>query len=85
LEENRARQKPNKETTMSSENKEPNTMSSAEAAEPQPGADQPKNPYGGKPGSGLQFPEYYRPTPSVRSRLNYFPGSDTNLHSKRPF
>ena len=35
----------------------------------------PENPYGGKPGSGLQFPPYYRPTPSVRSRINYFPGS----------
>ena len=42
---------------MSSEN----TMSSAEAE------DQPTNPYGGKPGSGLQFPPYYKPTPSVRS------------------
>jgi len=52
---------------MSSEN----TMSSADAE------NQPANPYGGKPGSGLQFPEYYRPTPSVRSRLNYFPGSET--------
>jgi len=34
------------------------------------------NPYGGKPGSGLQFPEYDKPTPSVRSRMNYFPGSE---------
>ena len=38
-------------------------VSSAEAAEPQPGADQPKNPYGGGPGTGLQFPPYYKPTP----------------------
>ena len=37
----------------------------------------PENPYGGKPGSGLQFPPYYRPTPSVRSRNNYFPASET--------
>src|SRR5579864_3562886 len=33
----------------------------------------PKNPYGGGPGKGLQFPPYYQPTPSVRSRMNYFP------------
>ena len=39
--------------------------------------DQTKNPYGGKPGSGLQFPPYYMPTPSVRSRNNYFPSSET--------
>jgi ribonuclease Z len=37
----------------------------------------PENPYGGKPGSGLQFPPYYKPTPSVRSRNNYFPSSET--------
>jgi ribonuclease Z len=34
----------------------------------------PESPYGGKPGSGLQFPDYYKPTPSVRTRNNYFPG-----------
>jgi len=39
--------------------------------------DVPVNPYGGKPGSGLQFPPYYKPTPSVRSRNNYFPSSET--------
>ena len=38
---------------------------------------QPVNPYGGGPSSGLQFPPYYKPTPSVRSRKNYFPGSET--------
>jgi len=32
----------------------------------------PENPYGGKPGSGLQFPPYYQPTPSVHSRNNYW-------------
>ena len=37
----------------------------------------PENPYGGKPGSGLQFPPYYKPTPLVRSRNNYFPSSET--------
>jgi ribonuclease Z len=35
------------------------------------------NPYGGGPGTGLQFPPYYQPTKSVRSRMNYFPGSET--------
>ena len=37
---------------------------------------QPVNPYGGGPSTGLQFPPYYQPTPSVRSRMNYFPGSE---------
>ena len=40
------------------------------------GSDQPKNPYGGGPGTGLQFPAYYKPTASVRTRMNYFPGSE---------
>jgi len=35
---------------------------SGEAVAQQPGADQPKSPYGGKPGSGLQYPPYYKPT-----------------------
>ncbi|MGB9421898.1 MAG: guanitoxin biosynthesis MBL fold metallo-hydrolase GntH [Candidatus Acidiferrum sp.] len=46
------------------------------AAQPPAGADEPKNPYGGGPSTGLQFPAYYKPTPSVRSRMNYFPGSE---------
>ncbi len=37
----------------------------------------PTSPYGGGPSTGLQFPPYYKPTPSVRSRNNYFPGSET--------
>ena len=37
----------------------------------------PESPYGGGPSAGLQFPPYYQPTPSVRSRMNYFPGSET--------
>jgi ribonuclease Z len=37
----------------------------------------PENPYGGKPSSGSQFPPYYTPTPSVRTRNNYFPASET--------
>jgi hypothetical protein len=49
------------------------TLAQAQAT---PGADQPKNPYGGGPSTGLQFPPYYKPTPSVRSRMNYFPGSE---------
>src|SRR5271165_7299601 len=45
-------------------------------AQVQPGAAMPVNPYGGGPSKGLQFPPYYQPTPSVRSRMNYFPGSE---------
>lgn len=37
----------------------------------------PKSPYGGGPGAGLTIPDYFRPTPSVRSRNNYFPNSET--------
>jgi len=36
----------------------------------------PKSPYGGGPGAGLTIPDYYKPTPSVRSRNNYFPNSE---------
>ena len=32
-----------------------------------------KNPYGGKPGSGISLPPYFRPTPSVVNASNYFP------------
>ena len=35
---------------------------------------QAKNPYGGKPGGGISLPPYYKPTPYVLSRNNYFPG-----------
>jgi ribonuclease BN (tRNA processing enzyme) len=53
---------------MSAENKEPKT----------PVAEQQNtNPYGGGPSTGLQFPPYYKPTPSVRSRNVYFPYSET--------
>jgi ribonuclease Z len=31
------------------------------------------NAYGGPPGSGISLPPYYRPTPSVKNRNNYFP------------
>ncbi len=36
----------------------------------------PKNPYGGKPGGGITLPPYYRPTPSMKSRNNFFPMSE---------
>ena len=36
----------------------------------------PKNPYGGKPGGGITLPPYYRPTPSMKSRNNFFPLSE---------
>jgi len=35
-----------------------------------------KSPYGGGPGAGLSLPPYFKPTPSVRSRANYFPNSE---------
>ena len=52
-------------------------VSATEPASAQAGPTMPVNPYGGGPGTGLQFPPYYKPTPSVRSRMNYFPGSET--------
>ena len=36
----------------------------------------PINPYGGRPGGGITLPEYYRPTPSMKSRNNFFPMSE---------
>jgi len=33
-------------------------------------SDMPKSPYGGSPGAGLTIPDYFKPTPSVRSRYN---------------
>ena len=45
-------------------------------AQPTAVANEPTNPYGGGPSTGLQFPPYYQPTQSVRSRMNYFPGSE---------
>ncbi len=35
-----------------------------------------KNPYGGGPGTGITLPDYYRPTPGMKSRNNYFPLSE---------
>lgn len=37
----------------------------------------PQSPYGGGPGAGLTIPHYFTPTPSVRSRNNYYPNSET--------
>ena len=34
------------------------------------------NPYGSPPGSGISIPPYYRPTPSIRNRNNYFPQTE---------
>jgi hypothetical protein len=36
----------------------------------------PKNPYGGGPGTGIALPPYYRSTPSIKSRNNFFPLSE---------
>ncbi len=36
----------------------------------------PKSPYGGGPGTGLTIPPYFKPTPSVKSRNNYFSNSE---------
>ena len=36
----------------------------------------PKSPYGGGPGAGLTIPPYFKPTPSVKSRNNYFPNAE---------
>ena len=35
-----------------------------------------KNPYGSPPGTGISMPPYYRPTPSIKNRNNYFPQSE---------
>ncbi|WP_440956401.1 guanitoxin biosynthesis MBL fold metallo-hydrolase GntH [Methanosarcina sp. Mfa9] len=36
----------------------------------------PVNPYGGTPGGGITLPPYFRPTPSVGNRNNYYPNSE---------
>ena len=36
----------------------------------------PTNPYGGGPGTGVTLPPYFKPTPSVESRNQYFPGTE---------
>lgn len=39
-------------------------------------ANLPVNPYGGGPGTGSTLPDYYKPTPGMRSRNNFFPLSE---------
>jgi len=34
------------------------------------------SPYGGGPGVGITLPDYYRPTPNMKSRNNFFPLSE---------
>jgi ribonuclease BN (tRNA processing enzyme) len=35
-----------------------------------------ENPYGRRPGGGISLPDYYKPTPYIGSRNNYFPGAE---------
>lgn len=37
---------------------------------------QKKNPYGGSPGGGISLPDYYKPTPSVKNGVNYYPRTE---------
>ena len=46
------------------------------AADAQSSPGEANNPYGAPPGTGISMPPYYRPTPSVRNRNNYFPQSE---------
>ncbi len=39
-------------------------------------ADAASNPYASPPGTGISMPPYYRPTPSVKNRNNYFPQTE---------
>ena len=36
----------------------------------------PENPYKAPPGTGISMPPYYKPTPSIKNRNNYFPQSE---------
>jgi ribonuclease Z len=36
----------------------------------------PKSICGGGPGAGIALPPYFKPTPSARSRANYYPNSE---------
>ena len=38
---------------------------------------QPKNPYGPRPGGGISLPEYYRPWAALKNRNFYAPGTET--------
>jgi ribonuclease Z len=37
---------------------------------------EPKNPYGGGPGTGISLPPYYKPTDSVKNNNVYYPGME---------
>ena len=50
------------------------SQAAAQAAEP--AATAAANPYHSPPGSGISIPPYYRPTPSVKNRNNYFPQTE---------
>jgi ribonuclease Z len=45
----------------------------AEPVCPEPEA---RNPYGSPPGSGISMPPFYRPTPSIKNRNNFFPQTE---------
>mgnify|MGYP001815936144 CR=1 FL=1 len=40
------------------------------------GSTQATNPYGGVPGGGISLAPYYKPTPSVKNGVNYYPGTE---------
>lgn len=48
----------------------------AQAAAQPTGVCDPKNPYGGGPGTGITLPPYYKPTPSLNNNNVYFPGTE---------
>lgn len=48
----------------------------AQAANGSSRIEQEKNPYGAPAGSGISMPAYYRPTPSVKNRNNFFPQTE---------
>ncbi len=50
------------------------TPALAANAKAEPGEE--KNPYGSPPGSGISMPPYYKPTPSVKNRNNFFPQTE---------
>lgn len=37
---------------------------------------QPKNPYGARPGGGISLPEYYKPWAAIKNRNLYLPGTE---------
>lgn len=49
-----------------------NSIQASESAE----SDEPKNPYGGGPGTGVSLPDYFKPTQYVKNNNFYFPGTE---------